>query len=77
MWVVALTPDAILSQHTHTLCRYGKYLGEHWRQGKGRVQAESRCVVEEDAGYTKADKIDKTSKCVSLACMHEQTLTPI
>jgi hypothetical protein len=52
-----------LEQSTPTH-RYGKYLGEHWRQGKGREKAESRCVVEEDAGYTKADKVDKTSKCV-------------
>lgn len=28
------------------------------------MQADARCVLEEDAGFTKADKIDKTSKCV-------------
>lgn len=31
------------------------------------MQADSRCVVEEDAGCTKADKVDKTSK---FFCIH-------
>jgi len=46
---------------------YGKYTGEHWRQGKGRDPAETRCVVKTDAGWTKADKIDSKSK---FFCIH-------
>ncbi len=46
---------------------YGKYLGDHWSQGKGKEPAESRCVVATDAGYTKADKIDTKSK---FFCIH-------
>jgi hypothetical protein len=44
------------------LRRYGKYLGEHWNTGKGRIPAEAKCDVENDAGYTKADKIDAKSR---------------
>ena len=37
---------------------YGKFLGEHWRrEGPGGKQAaETRCVVERDAGYTAGDR---------------------
>ena len=35
--------------------RYGKYIGELWDQGLGKDPATSRCVMEKDAGYTKAD----------------------
>ena len=46
---------------------YGKYTGEHWKQGKGHEPAETRCVVKTDAGWTKADKIDSKSK---FFCIH-------
>ena len=37
---------------------YGKFLGEHWRrEGPGGKQAaETRCIVERDAGYTSGDR---------------------
>mmetsp|Transcript_1180 Transcript_1180/g.3517 ORF Transcript_1180/g.3517 Transcript_1180/m.3517 type:complete len:563 (-) Transcript_1180:23-1711(-) len=34
---------------------WGKYLGEHWGNGKDREPAETRCVLATDAGRTKAD----------------------
>lgn len=34
---------------------YGKFLGDHWNQGLGKDAATDRCVLERDAGYTKAD----------------------
>ena len=34
---------------------YGKYLGDHWDNKADKEPATDRCVVESDAGYTKAD----------------------
>lgn len=42
--------------------RYGKHLGDQWDTGRGKMPAETKCDVEKDAGYTKADKIDSKNK---------------
>ena len=34
---------------------YGKFLGDHWDQSLGKDAATDRCVLERDAGFTKAD----------------------
>lgn len=46
---------------------YGKYTGEHWRQGRGREPAETRCVLSLDAGRTRADSVDANSR---FFCIH-------
>ena len=47
---------------------YGRYLGDHWDQGAGKDAAESRCILEKDAGATKADihgsKKDRKFFCI-------------
>ena len=41
---------------------YGRYLGDHWDQSAGRDPAPDRCVLETDAGATKADLGTHSSK---------------
>lgn len=48
------------------MCRYGKYIGDQWDTGRGRGPAESKCDVEKDAGWTKADKFETKNKSVLL-----------
>ena len=42
---------------------WGKYIGEHWDNGKSREPAETRCVLATDAGRTKADKSRTSASC--------------
>lgn len=41
---------------------YGRFLGDHWEQGSGKDKAADRCVLETDAGYTKADSMVASEK---------------
>jgi hypothetical protein len=34
---------------------YNKYIGEHWDDRKGKDPADTRCLVEKDAGFTRGD----------------------
>ena len=40
---------------------YGKYIGDHWKNNKGVVAAEHKCIVAKDSGWTKADKANTKS----------------
>lgn len=48
---------------------YDKYIGDHWAEERGKEPAETRCVLESDAGFTKADSVKKTNRyfCVHFA----------
>ena len=48
---------------------YDKYVGDHWTEERGRDPAETRCVLESDAGFTKADSGKKTNRyfCIHFA----------
>jgi hypothetical protein len=46
---------------------YHRHIGEHWKYERGRDAAETRCIVDTDAGKTKADANVK-SKCYF--CIH-------
>lgn len=48
---------------------YGRYLGDHWDNNVGKEPAETRCVLETDAGYTKAD-IKKEEREKRSFCLH-------
>eukprot|EP01041_Mallomonas_annulata_P008801 gene8801-18209_t len=48
---------------------YGRHLGDHWDQGAGREAAESRCILEKDAGATKAD-LQGSKKDKKFFCLH-------
>ncbi|CAE7475619.1 cwc2, partial [Symbiodinium microadriaticum] len=58
---------------------YGRFLGDHWEQGAGKDKAADRCVLDKDAGYTKADKIVTEKETIRkkdkrFFCAHEAAL---
>ncbi|CAH0485305.1 unnamed protein product [Peronospora farinosa] len=48
---------------------YDKYVGDHWNDSRGKEPAATRCVLELDAGKTKADMVSKANRyfCVHFA----------
>jgi hypothetical protein len=48
---------------------YDKYVGDHWNDSRGKEPAATRCVLELDAGKTKADAVSKANRyfCVHFA----------
>ncbi|CEG35223.1 pre-mrna-splicing factor [Plasmopara halstedii] len=48
---------------------YDKYIGDHWDDARGKEPATTRCVLERDAGKTKADVVSKANRyfCVHFA----------
>mmetsp|Transcript_12924 Transcript_12924/g.17000 ORF Transcript_12924/g.17000 Transcript_12924/m.17000 type:complete len:422 (+) Transcript_12924:89-1354(+) len=49
---------------------YGKYYGDYGNSDGSRERALGRCVVETDAGWTKADKMDSKSRYFCLHFAH-------
>ena len=41
---------------------YGRFLGDHWDSKGGKDKAADRCVLDLDAGFTRADAISKHGK---------------
>uniref|UniRef100_K3X6J4 Pre-mRNA-splicing factor cwc2 n=1 Tax=Globisporangium ultimum (strain ATCC 200006 / CBS 805.95 / DAOM BR144) TaxID=431595 RepID=K3X6J4_GLOUD len=46
---------------------YDKHIGDHWSNDRGKEPAATRCVLELDAGKTKADVVSKANRYF---CMH-------
>lgn len=46
---------------------YDKFIGDHWANERGKDPAATRCVLELDAGKTKADLVSKANRYF---CMH-------
>jgi hypothetical protein len=48
--------------------RYHKWVGENWYDRQDQIAAETRCVLEFDVGYTKADhKTEQSFFCIHFA----------
>eukprot|EP00644_Phytophthora_capsici_P010906 jgi/Phyca11/14776/fgenesh1_pg.PHYCAscaffold_9_\ len=49
---------------------YDKYVGDHWNDSRGKEAAATRCVLELDAGKTKADVVSKANRGAECSYYH-------